>query len=43
MSVGYPASRPPGARVRKPLDEIAWYNGFKEEKTPIPEPIEACE
>lgn len=30
MAVGYPASRPPGARVRKPLDEIARFNGFRE-------------
>lgn len=29
MSVGYPASRPPGARVRKPLDEIVSFNGLR--------------
>jgi nitroreductase len=29
LAVGYPASRPPRPRVRKPLDEIAWFNRFR--------------
>jgi nitroreductase len=26
LSLGYPASRPPRDRVRKSMDEIAWWN-----------------
>jgi len=26
LAVGYPASRPPRDRVRKPLEEVAWFN-----------------
>ncbi len=28
VPVGYAASRPPGETVRKPLDEVAWFNGL---------------
>jgi nitroreductase len=28
LAMGYPASRPPRDRVRKPLEDIAWFNKF---------------
>lgn len=35
LPVGYAASRPPRGAVRKPLEEVAWFNGIgKEEKDP---------
>ncbi|MGB4705470.1 MAG: nitroreductase family protein [Candidatus Saccharicenans sp.] len=30
ISVGYPASRPPGEHVRKKLEEIAWFNRIED-------------